>query len=257
MKIAIVGAGNMGRAIIDGLLDKVDASDIIISTPENPTLQPWVNQRAFTIVHDNTELLALDLDYLIFTTPAKVTLNIMQTLAKLPAKTTILSAAAGIRLADMKDAFTNQHNLAIFMPNTPVAINAGTIGTTILADNASAKEAILNLLNVLGDTFEISETDFGIFGTVAGCGPAFVDIFMEALSDAAVANGLNRQLSYQVISSMLKGTASLQMATGQTPAELKNTVTSPGGTTIKGVLALEAQPFRRAVTDAIDAANHN
>lgn len=257
MKLAIVGAGNMGRAIIDGLANHYATQDIIISSPENPSLTAWLNNRDFTVIHDNQALFDLEPDYVIFTTPAERTLSIMKDLAALPNQTAILSAAAGIRLTDLEAIFSTHHPLAIFMPNTPVAVNAGTIGTMISAPTLERKKAILTLFESLGDTFEIAESDFSIFGTLAGCGPAFVDIFMEALSDAAVGQGLKRQLSYQVISSMLKGTATLQMATGQTPAELKNTVTSPGGTTIKGVLALEAQPFRRAITEAVNHANHN
>ncbi|WP_429971878.1 pyrroline-5-carboxylate reductase dimerization domain-containing protein [Fructilactobacillus sp. Tb1] len=92
-------------------------------------------------------------------------------------------------------------------------------------------------------------------GTVAGCGPAFVDVFLGALSDAAVQNGLDRETSYQVAAAMVMGSAKMALDTKLNPAELKDQVTSPGGSTIKGVVALDANGFRNAVNQAVNKAN--
>ena len=92
-----------------------------------------------------------------------------------------------------------------------------------------------------------------VAGTVAGCGPAFAAMFIEALSDAGVKHGLPRALSYRLASQMLAGTAKLQLATNAHPGQMKDAVCSPGGTTIVGVAALEKNGFRHAVIDAIDA----
>ena len=88
---------------------------------------------------------------------------------------------------------------------------------------------------------------------VAGCGPAFVDLFIEALADGAVKHGLPRAAAYRLASQMLAGTGKLQLETGAHPGAMKDAVCSPGGTTIVGVSVLEEMGFRAAVIDAIDA----
>ncbi len=93
----------------------------------------------------------------------------------------------------------------------------------------------------------------GIAGTLSGCGPAFTAMFIEALSDGAVLHGLPRELSYQLASQMVVGTGKLQISTKRHPGAMKDAVCSPGGTTIKGVTALEQKGFRSAVIGAIDA----
>ena len=114
----------------------------------------------------------------------------------------------------------------------------------------------MELLATLGLVKEIREAQLETFGTVAGCSPAFVGIFMEALGDAAVLEGLPRDLSYEIVAQMIKGTATLALDTKKHPGALKDEVTSPGGSTIRGVVALEKNGFRYAVMDAVQQANH-
>ena len=94
-----------------------------------------------------------------------------------------------------------------------------------------------------------------IVNIIGGCGPAFVDVMMDAMSDAAVKHGLDRQTAYEVIASMVKGTGTLAYDSKLAPALLRDQVTSPAGTTIKGVEALEKNGFRYAMMDAVDKAN--
>ncbi len=88
---------------------------------------------------------------------------------------------------------------------------------------------------------------------ITGCGPAFVDVMMEAYADAAVKYGISRQDAYQLVAQMILGSAKLCLETGQHPGVLKDAVCSPGGTTIKGVTELEAKGFRHACIASIDA----
>ena len=93
----------------------------------------------------------------------------------------------------------------------------------------------------------------GIGGTVSGCSPAFVAMFIEALSDAAVMYGIPRKTAYQIVEKMMEGTAAMALATEQHPGQMKDAVASPGGTTIRGIASLEEHNFRGAVIDAIKA----
>ena len=111
----------------------------------------------------------------------------------------------------------------------------------------------LRLFAKLGLAEFADEKMMSAAGTLAGCGPAFAAMFIEALGDAAVKHGVARADAYRMASQMIVGTGKLQLASGQHPGAMKDAVCSPGGTTIIGVAALERKGFRSAVIDAIDA----
>lgn len=254
MKVGIIGIGHMGQAIIDGLLNTMKSEELILSNHRiNDAMTTYQEEHQIEVVTDNQSVINAHPDFVIFTTPAPVTLAVMQEFKTLSAQTVILSAAAGISLAEI-NAILPEQPVALLMPNTPVAVNHGTLGVA-LNEYITDSEPIESFLQQLGDVFIISEREFGIFGTVTGCGPAFVDVFMAALGDAAVKNGLNRELAYQAAASMVKGSASLMQETNIAPDVLKDQVTTPGGSTIRGVVALEQHAFRAAVIDAVEASN--
>ena len=105
----------------------------------------------------------------------------------------------------------------------------------------------------IGTIIELPSSLMGIGGAITGCGPAFVDLFIEAYADAAVKYGISRQDAYTLVSQMVLGSAKLQLTTGKQPGQLKDEVCSPGGTTIRGVCALEEKGFRNACVKSIDA----
>ena len=112
---------------------------------------------------------------------------------------------------------------------------------------------MLGLLGKLGTVVELDSSLLFVGGTAGGCAPAFVAMAIEALGDAAVKHGIPRADAYRIVSQMVLGTAKLQLATGQHPAAMKDAVCSPGGATIKGVVALEDAGMRSALIKAIDA----
>lgn len=140
------------------------------------------------------------------------------------------------------------------VPNTPVSVGEGVIAcekASTLSDEQSA--VVLDLLGKLGAVVELDSSLLFVGGTVGGCAPAFVAMAIEALGDAAVKHGIPRADAYRIVSQMVLGTAKLQLATGQHPAAMKDAVCSPGGATIKGVVALEDAGMRSALVKAIDA----
>ena len=145
------------------------------------------------------------------------------------------------------------HHLST-LPNTPVAVGEGII---LCEERHSLTEEEFALIEELFASMAlvevVDEAHMGIAGTLSGCGPAFAAMFIEALSDGAVLHGLSRELSYKLASQMVVGTGKLQLATGRHPGAMKDGVCSPGGTTIRGVAALERKGFRTAVIDAVDA----
>lgn len=254
MKIMVIGIGNMGSAIIKGLLNnKTDR--VMGMNPVNPRVNALAKKLDFPLYHSYEEVTSQKPDVVIMTTPAPVTLQVLGKLSGLRADTAIISAAAGVKLAAIAAIFPN-NPLAAIIPNTPVAVNAGTIALALKEGvPAPAYDRIHHVLNQLGDIVTVPEDQLGIAGVIGGCGPAFVDVFMDALGDAAVKHGLSRQMAYQLIASMVKGSSALAYDSKLTPAQLRDQVTSPGGTTIRGVEALEKAGFRYAVIDAVNQAN--
>lgn len=254
MKIAIVGAGNMGSAILKGL-KAAGETELIALNPVNPRVEKFTKANQIQLVNTPADLVKTQPAVVILTTPAPITVEVASQLASLNSETIVISSAAGVSLAALAKALPN-HPLAAMIPNTPVAVKAGTIGLALSKDlSATATATIKELLGKIGDVIIVKEADLDIIGIVGGCGPAFVDVLMDAFADAAVKHGLNRQTAYRVVASMIKGSGTLATQTGLAPALLRDQVTSPGGTTIKGVSALEARGFRGSAIAAVDAAS--
>ena len=254
MEIAIIGVGNMGSAIIRGLVNQ-HQDTIVAMNPENPRVSSLAKELGFKLFNQYDQLVADRPDIVILTTPASVTTKVAGQLSDLKSSTIVISSAAGVKLADLAKVLPNR-SLAAIIPNTPVAVNAGAIGLAYGQDlSADVKEKIQKALGQLGDLIVVPEDQLDIVGIVGGCGPAFVDVFMDAMSDAAVKYGLSRQTAYQLVASMVKGSGKLAADSRQAPALLRDQVTSPGGTTIRGVEALEKAGFRYAVINAVNKAN--
>lgn len=254
MKITVVGVGSMGGAIIKGLASS-SADEVSGLNPTNPRVSRLADYLHFKLFNTASEVVEYQPDVVILTTPANITVAVAKELDGLQPNTIIISAAAGVRQCELKAVLPNNPVVTI-IPNTPVAVNDGTIGLALPADVTGAtRDNIIYVLNQLGDIITVSEDQLDIVGVIGGCGPAFVDIFMDAMSDAAVKHGLDRQTAYQLIASMVKGTGALAYDTEESPSELRDEVTSPAGTTIKGVEALEKHGFRFGVIDAVNKAN--
>lgn len=246
----------MGSAIIEGLKNNPE-NKIIAENPINPRVSKLAEKLDFTLVHTLSDLVNQDPEIVILTTPAQITLNLVPELMDLDSNSIIISAAAGIKYKDLKNILPN-HTIARIIPNIPVSINAGTIGLFLPEDIRQAKkEKIRDFLNQLGDVIPVKEKQLSIVGTIGSCGPAFVDVFLDALGDAGVLNGLPRELANKLSASMVKSSASLAYQSKQAPAVLRDQVCSPGGTTIQGVASLEKHGFRYAVIDAVNQANKN
>lgn len=254
MQIGIIGAGNMGTAMIKGWL-KAGETEMAVMNPKNPRVSDFCQENRLSLFHDAKALLNWGPAVLVFTTPAPLTLQIVKEFQNVPTNVLMISAAAGIKLSDL-NTVVPQNEWFRIIPNIPVAVYAGTIGLSSSQD-AKHLNTVKQLLGKLGKVLEVQEEQLDIVGTIGGCGPAFIDVIMDALSDAAVKHGLDRKTAYQLAASMVTGTGKLALDSGSLPAELRDQVTSPGGTTIRGVAALEKHGVRYALIDAVDEASGN
>jgi len=166
----------------------------------------------------------------------------------------IVSMAAGSSIELIQSLFGSYPVIRI-MPNTPAAIGLGMILYACSKEVSEAQEqAFLKAMSGAGRFLKIEEKLIDAGSAVSGCGPAFADLFIEALADGGVACGLPRKQAMEMAAQMLLGSAALVLESGKHPGRLKDEVCSPGGSTIQGVRKLEEKGFRSAVFEAVVAA---
>ena len=166
----------------------------------------------------------------------------------------LVSMAAGLTMERIRAMAGGSYPMIRIMPNTPVAVGEGVIqydGLDVTEEEIAQFCAMLAQGGLL-DPLPEKLIDAG--SAVSGCGPAFADLFLEALADGGVACGLPRAKAQAYAAQMLLGAAKLALESGQHPGQLKDAVCSPGGSTIAGVRALEQRAFRAAVMEAVEAA---
>ena len=167
----------------------------------------------------------------------------------------LVSMAAGLTIADIQRMAGAKYPVIRIMPNTPVAVGQGVVLYDASENvRAEAMEAFLASMEKAGLLDRLPEKLIDAGSAVAGCGPAFACLFLEALADGGVACGLPRAKAMEYAAQMLLGTAALAMESGKHPGQLKDAVCSPGGSTIAGVRALEQGGFRASAMEAVEAA---
>ena len=177
--------------------------------------------------------------------------NVRPLLAEKSAPYTVVSMAAGVTLARLREMLGDCSILRI-MPNTPAAVGEGM--TLYTPGEGVDPTAFLHAMRFAGKFLPVEERLMNAGMAVSGCGPAFVDLFVEAMADAGVAEGLYRRDAMLLAAQTVLGSAKLILESGQHPGELKDAVCSPGGSTIQGVRKLEEKGFRSAVMEAVIAA---
>ena len=254
-KLGFIGMGNMAQALATGFIKSgsIEKADVFAYAPHQDKLQKNAQRIGFTPCAGLSER-AKTCDTLVMACkPYQIEDVIAEIKDVLPGKA-LVSIAAGWDFARYEKALPNGVRVQFVMPNTPAMVGEGVLlfeETNSL--EADERKAIWNLFSSVGLTVELPSSLMGIGGTVTGCGPAFVDLFLEAYADAAVKYGMKRADAYRLISQMVLGSAKLQLATGEHPGVLKDNVCSPAGTTICGVTALEEQGFRNACIKSIEA----
>lgn len=255
MKIGIVGFGNMGQAMAKGWVEKggIPANHISASARDYNKLKNNCEKIGIKAVHSSLEMVKASDVIVLAVKPYQIEAVVAPLIDELQRKI-IISVAAGYTNEMYQGILLDNTAVLCTIPNTPVTIGEGIV---VAENNHSLSDNDLNeitvLLEKLGRVEFVETSQLDIAGTIAGCGPAFASLFIEALGDAAVKYGLSRKEAYQLASQMLVGTGKMHLETGEHPGAMKDAVTSPGGTTIKGVSALEANGFRSAVISAIDA----
>lgn len=167
----------------------------------------------------------------------------------------VISVAAAVTAATLEAGLPEKTPVIRVMPNTPASVGAGM--TAITAGRYADEDFIetaKGIFSAMGKAAVVSERQLDEMGALSGAGPGYVFVIIDALADAGVRAGLPRKLAVEAAAQTLYGAAKMVLETGKHPAELRDGVTSPGGTTIAGIHAMEARGIRAALMDAVMAA---
>lgn len=253
MKIAFIGTGNMGGALARAAAgEKTNELFLVNRHPEKAAL---LQRETGGTVTDHAGAIAAAECIFLGVKPV-VLPALCETIAPMLREKTapffIVSMVAGVPIAKLRALLGADYPVIRIMPNTPVSVGEGMILYTSAAEEYL--EGFLHAMRFAGRFMPVEERLMEAGMAVSGCGPAFVDLFIEALADAGVAGGLPRRDAVTIAAQMVLGSARLVLESGKHPGELKDAVCSPGGTTIQGVRKLEEKGFRSAVIEAVIAA---
>lgn len=254
-KIGFIGMGNMGQAMIAGLLDCFNPSDIFFHRRNKEKAQDILNKTGINYANSNEEVLN-SAKYIILAIKPQMLAEVLDEIKdKLNKEHIIISIIAGKKLDDIKSIIGNDKRVIRAMPNTPAIVKSGMSGIaydfSVYTENEN--EVIDKIFNSFGSYRIVKENLIDAVVSVSGSSPAFVYMFIEALSDAGVACGLSREDALFMAAKTVEGAAKTVLLTNEHPAILKDKVCSPGGTTIEGVACLEKNGFRNALISAARA----
>ena len=254
-KNGFIGMGNMGLAIMKGLLKTYAPQDILFSSAHEEKMEKITAETGVPHAASNAEC-ARQAKYLVLAVKPQVLPKVFAEIKDIVTKEqVVISIAAGYTTADLKEGLSEHVRIVRSMPNTPAMVGEGMTG--VCYDEAEFDEEekadIAGFFQSFGKMERVDEKLMDVVGSASGCSPAYVYMFIEALADGCVKYGMPRQTAYKMAAQAVLGSAKMVLETGKHPGELKDMVCSPGGTTIEGVAALEECGFRSAVIKACDA----
>jgi pyrroline-5-carboxylate reductase len=257
MKIAFIGAGVMGEAIISALLQRRAASrGAILACDVDPARLAAIGKK-YKVSHTaDCRSAAKICDVIVLSIKPQTLPKVMNDLTgTLKEGQLVLSIVAGASLGTITKGLKHDAVVRV-MPNTPAQVGQGmSVWTATSAVSQAQKELAQNIIKATGREIYVQDEKYIDMATaISGSGPAYIFLIMEALTDAAVHIGLPRKLAEELVTQTVLGSAYMSRETGKHPAELKNMVTSPGGTTAEGLLCLEEGGVRAILAQAVIAA---
>jgi pyrroline-5-carboxylate reductase len=254
MKLGFIGAGNMGGAVIRGLIESgaAKAEDINVIRKNAEAAKKMADELGVKIYNDYKSF-AEDSDVLFVAVKPNVFPTLLPEISGfLNAEKIIVSMAAGISTERVEELLGFKLPVIRIMPNVNASIR---LSATAVCRNDAVSDKVYTdvkkLLEGIGLVTEVPENQFAIFTAIAGCSPAYVYMFIDALAKGAVKAGMNKQKALEIAAYAVYGSAALCGKSSEHPAKLCDNVCSPGGTTIEGVCTLDEYKFTAGVTAAV------
>ena len=256
MKIGFIGLGNMATAMIGGIIGKgLYGCNEITGSAKTAETAKRVSEKYDIETFTNNKKVAECADVIVL---AVKPIFLPEVIAEIKdivnERKLVISIAAGKSIEWLEGQFGKSLRLVRCMPNTPALVGEACTCVCLKDDTTNTdRELVMKLMESFGKASVLPERLIDAFTGVAGSSPAYVFLFLEAMADAAVCAGIPRAQAYEFAAQSVLGSAKLMLETGMHPAQLKDMVCSPGGTTIEAVKVLEDKGFRAAVMGAIDA----
>jgi len=255
--IGFLGGGNMAEALIRGLVQgaHIEADRVWASGPRPERLAELSGRYAIRVTGDNREL-ARESQILVLAVKPQILDRVLLQIsdAVLPGAL-VISLAAGVPTAAIERRLPGSARVVRAMPNTPAVVGAGA---TAIARGAHAEPGDLDqarfVFDAVGITVVLEESQMDAVTGLSGSGPAYIFLILEALADAGVKVGLSRRTAQKLAAQTVMGSAKLLLDTDGHPGQLKDMVTSPGGTAIVGLHTLEEGGLRTTLINAVEAA---
>ena len=256
MKLCVIGLGKMGSALVSGILNSgIYKPEDIIGCDLN--VEPEDANKNFggiLTTNDNVRG-AKEADIILLSVKPQVIDMILAEIKDNLAEKLVISIVAGVSISHINNILAKSSLVVRVMPNTPVLVKEG-ISAIAPGDNITDKEikVVKNIFEAVGEVIEVDEKLMDAVTGLSGSGPAYIYMIIEALADGGVRMGISRELAIKLAAQTVLGSAKMVLETGKHPGELKDMVTSPGGTTIQGVEKLEMHGLRGILIDAVKAA---
>ncbi|MBZ9637297.1 pyrroline-5-carboxylate reductase [Clostridium sp. FP1] len=254
--IGFIGCGNMAQAMIGGIVKSnlVPSKKVIGSNPSDRSLNKVKEEYNILVTKDNVEVAKFSDILILAVKPYKYFEVIHEIKPYLKRDVVIITIAAGITLESMGSALGDSAKVIRTMPNTPALVGEGM--SALCANKNITKEELQEVVSIFesfGKVEILEENLIEIVPAVSGSSPAYVYMFIEALGDGAVLQGMPRDKAYRMAAQAVLGAAKMVLETGEHPGKLKDNVCSPGGTTIEAVYTLEKNNFRGSVISAMES----
>ena len=255
--IGFLGAGNMAEAIARGLLSTglLEPGQIVASGPRRDRLSELAERYGFSTTTNNLELVR-QCDVIVVAVKPQILAKVIREIAEdITDDKLVISVAAGIPIRAIESKLRAGVRVIRAMPNTPALVNAGA---TAIApgEHASADDLALakTIFDAVGITVTLDESQLDAVTGLSGSGPAYIFLILEAMADAGVKVGLSRRTAQRLAAQTVMGSAKLLLDTDGHPGQLKDMVTSPGGTAIAGLHTLEEGGLRTTLINAVESA---
>jgi pyrroline-5-carboxylate reductase len=259
MKIAFIGGGNMGEAILVSVLDKgLSVKEAtVISDISKPRRQYLGQQYGVSVTDDSRQAIGNAEVVVLAIKPQNFTEITAELNGRFQPQQLVISIIAGVRLAKLCDGL-NHRQVVRVMPNTPAQIGRGmSVWTATPEVTEGQKERAAAILRAMGrELYVADEQDIDRATPISGCGPAYVFLFAEALTSAAMELGLPYDMAQELVAQTMLGSVEFMNKSDKLPADLRRMVTSPGGATAEALAQLEKGQFNQLIKQAVLAAYH-
>ena len=256
MNLGIIGCGKMGSALVKGAIKEnaIDGQKVMVIDLIPELARKLSKDIGATIAKTNDDLIK-NSDVILLCVKPQDMISLTDSFARERSSKLFISIAAGVKINDLENSFKNDDRVIRVMPNTPAMIGHGASAQS-KGKNASESDTkfVSKILNAVGISIEVPEKQLDAVTGLSGSGPAYIYTVIEALADGGVLVGLPKEKALTLAAKTVIGAAKMVTKLDEHPAKLRDQVTSPGGTTIAGLAALESGKLRSTLIEAVKAA---